>query len=128
MVMATSLDFTSRDILKCLGSNSPSSTEECEDHNFGQSPNSCETLSLNKDISHRPVRIYFLWEMVYRNNLIAASHQKHLETVILTSSVIARCHKLLCLSKHYSKNNKRERKKLSRPLSYIVMVLQNIAE
>lgn len=74
MVMTPSLDFTSRDILKCLGSNSTGPTEECEDHNFGQSPSSLKTLSLNKDISHRPVRPDFLREVAYHSNLIAVSN------------------------------------------------------
>lgn len=97
VVMTTSLDFTGRSILKCLGSNRASATEESKDPNLGQSPSSLKTLLLNKNISHRPVRIDFLREVVYHNNLIAVSHLKYLENVILTNYVIVRCHKLLCL-------------------------------
>ena len=88
VVMTTSLDFTGRGTLKCLGSNRPSATEEFEDHN--QSPNSLKTLFLNKDISHRPVRTDCLREVVYHNNLITVSHLKYLENVILTNNVIVR--------------------------------------
>lgn len=97
VVMTTSLDFTGRGILKCLGSNRPSCIEESEDHNLGQSPSSLKTLSLNKDTSHRRVRTDFLREVVYHNNLIAVSHPKYLENEILTNNVIVRCHELLCL-------------------------------
>lgn len=77
VVMTASLNFTGRSILKCLHSNRPSSTEEPEDHNLGQSPSSLKMLSVNEDISHRPVRTDFLREVVYHNNLIAVSHQKY---------------------------------------------------
>lgn len=70
----TLLDFTGRGILKCLGSNRPNSTEEYEDHNLGQSPGSLRMLSLNKVISYRPIKTDFLMEVVYHNDLIAASH------------------------------------------------------
>lgn len=97
VVMTTSLDFAGRGILKCLGSNRPSSTEECEDHNLDQSPSSLKMLSLNKDISHRPVRTDFLRDVVYHNNFIVVSHPKYLENVILTNNVIVRCHEPFCL-------------------------------
>jgi len=83
--MTTSLDFTGRGILKCLGSNKPSSAEKFEDHNLGQRPNSLKTPSLSKDVSHRQVRTDFLREVVYHNNLIAVSHPKYSENVILTT-------------------------------------------
>lgn len=99
MVMVTSLNFISRDILKCLGSKRPTSTEESKDHSLGQS--SLKMLSLKTNISHSPVRTDVLREVVYHNNLIAASHQKYLE------NVIARCH--IVLSKGDSNITEQER-------------------
>lgn len=97
MVMVISLDFTGKGILKCVGSSRSSSTEEYEDHNFGQSSSSLKKLSLSNNISHRPVRTDFLRQVVYHNNLIAVSHQKYLKNAILTKNVILRCQKMFCL-------------------------------
>lgn len=96
MVVVTSLDFTDRSILKCVGRSRSNSPEEYEDHNVGQSSSSLKKLSLNSSISHRPVRTDFLREVVYHNNLIAVSHQKYLENVTLTKNIILRCQKMFC--------------------------------
>lgn len=53
MVMVTSLHFTGKCILKCVGSSRSSCSEEYEEHNFGQSSSSLKKLFLNDNISHR---------------------------------------------------------------------------
>lgn len=95
MVMVTSLDFTGKGILKCVGSSRSSSPQEYKDQNFGHSSRSLKKLSLNNNVRHRPVRTDFLREVVYHNNLV--SHQKYLENVILTKNVILRRQKMFCL-------------------------------
>lgn len=97
VVVVTSLDFTDRGILKCVGRSRSNSPEEYEDHNFGQSSSSLKKLSLNSRISHRLVRTDFFREVVYHNNLIVVSHQKYLENVTLTKNIILRCQKMFCL-------------------------------
>lgn len=97
MVMVNSLCFTGKGILKCAGSSRPSSPEEYEDQNFGHSSRSLKELSLNNNVTHRPVRTDFLREVVYHNILIVVSHHKYLENVILTKNVILRCQKMFCL-------------------------------
>lgn len=116
MVMVTSLNFTGRDILKCLSSKRPTCTEESEDHNLGQSPSSLKILSLKNNISHSPVRADVLREVVYHNSLIAVSHQCHIRKCHCEMSQIG-------LSKGDSNITVRTRKMLIRLLSHMGMLL-----